>query len=114
MIEQLSMFETPPTSVPYQSQSETSKAAAKQIRPNAVSLRGKVYAFIEQRGTQGATDEEIQIHCDLGGNTERPRRIELLGDTKRNLPALISAAEEKRATASGRLATVWIAISSQK
>lgn len=94
------LFDTKP---PYQAHSTTSFKAAALIEPTAASLRGQVLAFMRQAGTQGATDEEIQVAMEMNPSTQRPRRIELLG------MGLIANSGETRLTRSGRRAVVWIA-----
>lgn len=83
--------------------SATSKAAAKAIRPDAAALRAKVLAYLKSQ-PNGAIDEEIQLALDMPGNTERPRRTELLN------AGLIRDSGTTRATKSGRQATIWVAV----
>jgi hypothetical protein len=87
---------------PYQAHSKTSRAAAEAIEPDVASLRGKVLAFIRERGPWGATDEEIQLTLRMNPSTERPRRIEL------HYAGLVKLSGTTRPTASGRQAMVWI------
>jgi hypothetical protein len=56
--------------------SATSQAAARQL-VNLGAKRAAVLRFIESRGRDGATDEEIQIGLGMNPSTERPRRVEL-------------------------------------
>lgn len=81
----------------------TSREAAESVREQLSRLRGRVLEAIVS-GPDGATDEEIQLYCALGGNTERPRRGELekLG--------LIRDSGRTRRTASGRRAIVWVPV----
>ena len=88
---------------PYQPHSATSIAAAEDIGASASSLRALVYQFLKDRGSRGATDEEVYSALDLNPSTERPRRVELV-DRK-----LVEDSGVKRATRSGMAATVWIA-----
>jgi hypothetical protein len=83
---------------------ETSRAAAAAIRPDAGRLRQLVLQAIVERGTIGATDEEIQNALGLPGNTQRPRRREL------EQVGLIRDSGQRRPTSSGRRAIVWVAI----
>ncbi len=66
-------------STPFQSHSETSKAAALRIEPVAGTLRLKVLEHLRQCPV-GATDREIQEALSMAGSTQRPRRIELVAD----------------------------------
>ena len=76
---------------------------AKDAGTNAAAIREQVFDFIKSRGDDGATDQEIQGHLGLDGNTERPRRWELSSKLGRIRES------GTRETASGRSATVWIA-----
>jgi hypothetical protein len=88
---------------PFQRHSEESHEAAELIEPDAASLRGKVLAYIRQCGTDGATDDEMQVALKMNPSTQRPRRIELW---RRDL---IQTSIYRRPTKSGRNAMVWIA-----
>lgn len=79
----------------------TSQIAAEQIKPCAGTLRARVLSFIESTGQAGATDIEIQDALSMEGNTERPRRGELLKI------GLIRDSGRTRKTRSGRAAVVW-------
>ena len=87
---------------PYQQHSETSREAAVAIAPDMGTLRGKVYAYIQQCGDDGATDEEIQSALEMNPSTERPRRIELCA------MRLVRDSGRSQLTRSGRRAVVWI------
>lgn len=88
---------------PYVAHSETSRAAAESIEPDAATLRGKVLALLRQRRHQGATDEEMQAVLRMNPSTQRPRRIELCNAD------LVMDSNRHRNTRSGRRAVVWIA-----
>lgn len=92
---------TEPTA-PY-SNGTTSRAAAEKIAPSAAALREQVLAFIRSRGTQGATDEEVQDALGMLGNTQRPRRGELVDSGH------VRDSHQTRGTKSGRAAKVWVA-----
>lgn len=94
------LFEYQP---PAQRHSDTSQEAAEAIKPSAASLRMKVLDFIVARGSDGATDAEIQTALRMEGSTQRPRRVELVD------AGLIRDSGCKRTTASLRRATVWVA-----
>lgn len=64
--------------------------------------RAKVYAFIRGRGRFGATDEEAQITLSLPGNTETPRRLELVK------AGAVKDSGRKRKTRRNRKAIVWV------
>ena len=87
--------------VPPHSGSATSRQAAEAIEPDAETLRNKVLWFIVSKGRHGATDDEIQEALKMDGNTERPRRREMVKLRH------IEESGETRPTASGRNAKVW-------
>ena len=89
-------FDQPPS----QAHSQTSLDAALEIAGVAGTLRRRVYDLLLE-SEAGATDEEMQMILDLGGNTLRPRRIELV------TADLVYDSGETRKTKSGRKATVW-------
>jgi hypothetical protein len=86
---------------PAQKHSATSKAAADGIKLLAAGLRGKVLSFIDSRGAEGATDEEISRATGINPSTARPRRVELVAR------GLIEKSGTRK-TASGRRADVWV------
>ena len=85
----------------HQRHSATSRDAAKSVASKAETLRAQVLAFIAQQGERGATDEEIQLALGMAGNTQRPRRCELVkaGRIKE---------QGRRKTSAGRSAAVWV------
>ena len=95
--------ETVADHAPYVRGSETSKAAAEDIEPNAGTLRAKVFAALKGIGPVGYTDEELQNVLGMNPSTQRPRRIELVA------AGLVADSGTTRKTRSGRAATVWVA-----
>lgn len=94
--------------LPPYSEPTTSKDAAKALKPSRREITlEKVYAFIAAAGPYGATDEEIQIGLAMAGNTQRPRRGELLEGGR-------IAQSGTRLTQSGRQAKVWVATTPQQ
>ena len=87
---------------PYVRGSETSRAAAERIAPNANTLRAAVYAFLVRCERHGATDEEVCDALGMGGSTERPRRVELVDG------GFVVDSGRQRQTRSGRRAVVWM------
>jgi hypothetical protein len=85
---------------PPHSGSETSRAAAESIKISADTLRAKVLDYLKSQ-PDGATDEQMQLALGMAGNTQRPRRKELLD------MGLIRDTGKTRATKSGRQATIW-------
>jgi transcription initiation factor IIE alpha subunit len=55
---------------------DTSRQAAELVLPKSGTQRRKVYDLICRWGE--ATDSEIQRALGMNGNTERPRRVELV------------------------------------
>lgn len=94
-----------PASAPAQVHSETSVAAAATTARSTTRHRDHllVLGLLREAGARGMTDDEIQAASGLPGDTERPRRIELVEDE------LVEALEGvKRRTRSGKLAQVWV------
>ena len=89
------------TFAPPAQNTDTSRAAARAIRPNAGTLRAMVRNHIILQGSYGATDQEIQQALNLSGDTERPRRIELWN------AGFIVDSGFIRKTDSGQSAVVW-------
>jgi hypothetical protein len=90
--------------VPPANGTPTSIAAADAIKPCADTLRARVLEYIRAQGKEGATDDEIQVALDMGGSTQRPRRVELFQQGK------ICMAPNMRKTRAGRQANVWVTI----
>jgi len=88
---------------PYVPGSETSKAAADEIRDDLHKLQKLVLDAIRASKDNGLTDQQIQTLLNMGPATECPRRIEL------REKGLIKDSGTKRLTRSGRKATVWVA-----
>ena len=87
---------------PHVRHSSTSKAAAKDIKPSAATLRSKLWSWLMAHGP--ATDEEMQLGLPMGQNTQRPRRVELVRMGK------VIATGNKSKTKSGKQAIVWQAV----
>lgn len=81
---------------------ETRAEAARAIRPTATARREKVLRFIVSRGVRGATDLEVQEALAMDGNTQRPRRVELVA------AGLVKDSGCVRLTPSNRKSVVWI------
>lgn len=86
--------------VPHQSGSETSKAAAEEIKPILPRLNQAVLAVFA-RTPNGMTGEEGQEAMYMNPSTYRPRRIELVDR------GLVVDSGERRQTLRGRSAVVW-------
>lgn len=84
--------------------SPTSREAAQAIEPHAPSLRARVFEYLCSRGSQGATDDEMQVALSLAAHTQAPRRVEL------KEAGCVRNSGHKRPTRTGRNAIVWIAI----
>ena len=83
----------------------TSEVAAQRIAKAAPNLRDAVLALLRERGERGATDQEMQAELGLTSNTQIPRRWELVR------LGLVRDSGQRRPTASGRSATVWVVAS---
>lgn len=99
------LFATP---APPHNKQETSKDAARSMKPATGALRKKVLQFIIERtqeGFGGATNEEIEVGLEMAGNTVRPRVWELRGNNGHE--RCIKQSGSRRKTLSGRAAIVW-------
>jgi hypothetical protein len=82
----------------------TSHDAARAIAPHAPRMRDRVMAYLRTCGGWGATDEEAGEALALRPQSYTPRRGELV-----KLGFVVDSGE-RRATASGRWAVVWVHI----
>jgi hypothetical protein len=92
---------------PSVSHSETSQAAARQIKKRVGPLHLVIIKFLTDN-PHGATDEEMQIRIPMPANTERPRRREL------ELLGRVADSGRRKLTSTGRMAVVWALIAIQK
>ena len=88
---------------PYQRGSTTSAEAAASIEHKTGPDATAVLAFLRGCGRFGATDEQMQNLIPMQANTQRPRRVWL------TQKYLVCDSGSKRATTSGKNATVWVA-----
>ncbi len=91
----------PPPSAPHVAGSDTSRDAARAIRPALGDLQARVLECLRTRG--GLTDEQIQDALGMAPSTQRPRRVEL------ERAGYARDSGERRSTRSGRRAVVWVA-----
>ena len=68
----------------------------------AETLRREVEVYLISQGVNGATDEEIQDALGMEGNTERPRRVELIE------AGLVWNTGSTRKSKANRDNTIWI------
>jgi hypothetical protein len=85
----------------------TSIAAAESKRGNEDVNRRAVLEFLTQRGSFGATDDEMQHFLNMEGSTQRPRRIKLCEDGI-VVAKLSDGNPVERPTRKGRMAQVWV------
>ena len=55
---------------------ETSEAAAESMKGIAPKIRARIVAWLKDRGSWGATEQEVEVALGLSGNTVRPRLFE--------------------------------------
>jgi hypothetical protein len=79
----------------------TSAAAAAKATLRAGTARRRVLALLVD--VTDATDEELQRALDLGPNTQRPRRVELVE------AGFVEPTELTRPTSTGSASIVWTA-----
>lgn len=87
---------------------DTRRKSREKIEPHVDHMRGEVLAALVGRGHQGGTDEELAAELGQRPDTERARRVELRD------AGLVLDSGRRRATSSGRQATVWIAATAAK
>jgi hypothetical protein len=90
--------------LPYQGHSITSQMAAHSVENTAATQRQEVLLFIQARGAQGATDEEIRDTMGIIMNSVLPRRGELV-----KMGSVVDSGEVRK-TKQNRWATVWKAV----
>lgn len=78
----------------------TSRMAAESVM-NKDTQRARILRIIKIYSPSGVTDDVLQILTGLDGNTERPRRGELVK------MGLIEPAEKPQLTRTGRKAVAW-------
>ncbi len=88
---------------PHVANSETSQAAAADIKRSAITLRGLVLDLLRAKGP--LTDEEIQEALSMNPSTQRPRRVELVQK------GFAVDSGQTKPTRSGRRAVLWAAVS---
>ena len=91
------------TGPPFQ-KTRTSRAAAAAIAEMAGTVRGEVFSFLEGRGLEGATIEEISIGLELKESTVCGRLSEL------KKLHLVRHNGQTRLTTRKRSAMVWVAV----
>ena len=89
--------------LPAQMHSAPSIAAAEAALPTVGTQRWHVLELLRAFPSFGMTDEEMQNAMGMNPSTQRPRRVELVN------AGLVRDSGERRRTASGRQATVWVA-----
>jgi hypothetical protein len=70
------------------------------LSPSAL-LRERIYNFILRSGNAGVTDEEIRLALNVAGDSQRPRRRELVEIN------LVGSTGKRRRIKTGRTATIW-------
>jgi hypothetical protein len=90
----------------YVNGSGTSKESAEKLVPSVHALREMVYSIIAAH-PDGITDERLDIITDRdrGGETLRPRRIELT--KKRHGQRVVDSGRTEK-NRSGKRATLWV------
>jgi hypothetical protein len=73
----LTLFGPAPGAVRHDAR-DTSVAAALAVTSVTGKCRKQVYEHLTAVGEDGATDPEMQAALNMGGSTQRPRRIELV------------------------------------
>jgi len=82
----------------------TSLEALLRVEPHIGSINRTVYAYIESRGVDGATDQEIENVTRIDGNSVRPSRGSLVK------MRLVIDSGRTRPNAKGNNCIVWLAV----
>ena len=90
--------------LPFVRGSATSEGAAESMRAHAPHDEERVYAFIQRRGKNGATDDEIEEALDMRQSSASARRRGLVLKGR-----VVDSGLEPRETRSGRKAAIWVA-----
>lgn len=108
--EQPSLFNPEDMAIPkYVAGSDTSFMAAENIAPLVTKLQNMVLDVVLDRGTEGATCDEVEVALDMPHQTASARINELkeVDDETGRLQMLYDSGS-RRKTRHGQLATVWI------
>jgi hypothetical protein len=87
---------------PFESGSDTSRAAAQSMEEKALSDERRVYTYLAGRNLQGATDDELEVALDLIHQNASARRRTL------QLGGFVVKTDQKRKTRHGRWAGVYV------
>lgn len=68
-------------------------------------IKDEIYNYLVKKGTDGATDEQIQNALKISPDSERPARVQLVKDKK-----VVDSGLKRQVPNSNRKARVWIAI----
>ena len=82
----------------------TSLEALLAVEPHIGSINRAVYSYIESRGLDGATDQEIESVTRIDGNSVRPSRGSLVK------MRLVIDSGRTRPNAKGNNCIVWLAV----
>jgi len=82
----------------------TSLEALLAVEAHIGSINRTVYAYIESRGVDGATDQEVESVTRIDGNSVRPSRGSLVKQ------GLVFDSGRTRPNAKGNNCIVWIAL----
>ena len=82
----------------------TSLEALLFVEPHIGTINRAVYSFIESRGLDGATDQEVESVTRIDGNSIRPSRGSLVKQ------GLVFDSGRTRPNAKGNNCIVWMAV----
>ena len=82
----------------------TSRSALLAVEPHIGSINRAIYAYIESRGLDGATDQEVEQVTRIDGNSVRPSRGSLVKQ------GLVFDSGRTRPNAKGNNCIVWVAL----
>ena len=100
--EERDLFDPPYPDTPGFQKTDTSFAAAQDMRSVAQVIQGKAYAAICRAGTRGLTTEELSVCLDINYRSVQPRTSEL------RCKGVIKDSGRRRPNVSRKMAIVWI------
>lgn len=103
--EQNDLFDQKYPDAPAYRNNDTSKAAAKAMKPSASTIRQSVLAVIALKKTDGATSKELAEILSLPYETVQPRTSELKAQGK-----IKDSGQRRASRAEDKMAIVWVVV----
>ena len=68
-------------------------------------IKDEIYNYLLRKGSDGATDEQIQSALKISPDSERPARVQLVKDNR-----VVDSGKKRSVPHSNRKARIWVAI----